>query len=149
MCNPCQRSFTVLLKLSFAYTNIIVSLHHSKPPPFLFRFYHPRFLSIFIPLVFRGYKTNQYAKSFNIFWNKIYEKRFQENQRCINKVKNCKGARSGENSRDCSFKTCKLLTISCIVLKNSQTYFKNLPAWTPHNFQSMCGHFSTLSMKKG
>ena len=37
-----------------------------------------------------------------------------------------------------------LLTIYFVVLKNGQTYFKNLAVWTPQDFQSMFGHFSTL-----
>ena len=30
------------------------------------------------------------------------------------------------------------------MLKNGQTYFKNLAVWTPQDFESMFGHFSTL-----
>ena len=33
------------------------------------------------------------------------------------------------------------------MLKNSQTYFENLAVFTPQDFQSMFGHFSTLCMK--
>ena len=39
------------------------------------------------------------------------------------------------------------LTLYCIMLKNGQTYFKNLAVFTPHNFKSMFGHFSTLCNK--
>ena len=38
-------------------------------------------------------------------------------------------------------------TLSYIMLKNGQTYFKNLAVFTPQDFQSMFGHFSTLGMK--
>ena len=34
------------------------------------------------------------------------------------------------------------------MLKNSQTYFKNLMVPTPQDFKSMFGHFSTLWKKK-
>ena len=33
------------------------------------------------------------------------------------------------------------------MLKNGQTYFKNLVVLTPQDFQSMFGHFSTFCMK--
>ena len=33
------------------------------------------------------------------------------------------------------------------MLKNDQTYIKNLAEFTPHNFESMFGHFSTLWIK--
>ena len=34
-----------------------------------------------------------------------------------------------------------------MMLKNGQTYFKNFEVFTPENFKSMFGHFSTLWMK--
>ena len=40
----------------------------------------------------------------------------------------------------------KLLTLSCIMLWNGQTYFKNPAVFTPQDFQSMFGHFTTLCM---
>ena len=33
------------------------------------------------------------------------------------------------------------------MLKNGQTYFKNLAVFTPQDFKSMFGHFSTLCNK--
>ena len=39
------------------------------------------------------------------------------------------------------------LTLSGVILKNDQTYFKNLTLWTLEDFESMFGHFSTLSIK--
>ena len=33
------------------------------------------------------------------------------------------------------------------MLKNNQTYFKNLAVFTPQDFESMFGHFSTLVNK--
>ena len=39
------------------------------------------------------------------------------------------------------------LTLYCIMLKNGQTYFKNLAVFTPQDFYSMFGHFSTLCNK--
>ena len=36
------------------------------------------------------------------------------------------------------------LTPYFIMLKNGQTYFKNLAVFTPQDFKSMFGHFSTL-----
>ena len=33
------------------------------------------------------------------------------------------------------------------MLKNGQTYFKNLVVFTTQDFHSMLGHFSTLCMK--
>ena len=33
------------------------------------------------------------------------------------------------------------------MLKNGQTYFKNLAVSTPQDFKSMFGHFSILCMK--
>ena len=38
------------------------------------------------------------------------------------------------------------MTLSCIMLKNGQIYFKKLAVWTPSDFLSMSGHFSTLCM---
>ena len=40
-----------------------------------------------------------------------------------------------------------LLTLSCMMLKNGQTYFKNLVVFTPQDFKSMFEHFSTSCMK--
>ena len=37
-----------------------------------------------------------------------------------------------------------LLTLYFIMLKNGQTYFKNIAVFTPQDFESMFGHFSTL-----
>ena len=48
-------------------------------------------------------------------------------------------------SLSCILKKC--LTLSCIMLHNGQTYFKNLAWWTPQDFKSMFGHFTTLYMK--
>ena len=39
------------------------------------------------------------------------------------------------------------LTLYCIMLKNGQTYFKNLAVFTPQDFKSMFGHFSILCNK--
>ena len=39
------------------------------------------------------------------------------------------------------------LTMSWMLLKNSQTYFKNLAEWAPQDFKSIFGHFSKLCMK--
>ena len=39
------------------------------------------------------------------------------------------------------------LTLSCIMLQNSQTYFKNLAVFTPQDFKSMFDHFTTLCTK--
>ena len=39
------------------------------------------------------------------------------------------------------------LTLSLILLKNSQTYLKNLAVFTQQDFQSMFGHISTSCMK--
>ena len=36
------------------------------------------------------------------------------------------------------------LILSCIMLKNSQTYLNNLVVFTPQDFQSTFGHFSSL-----
>ena len=33
------------------------------------------------------------------------------------------------------------------MLNNGQTYFRNLAVFTPQDFQSMFGHFTTLCMK--
>ena len=38
-------------------------------------------------------------------------------------------------------------SVSCIMLKNDQTYTKIFPVFTLQNFQSMFDHFSTLCMK--
>ena len=35
------------------------------------------------------------------------------------------------------------------MLKNGQTYFKNLAVFIPQDFLSMFDHFSTLDMKQG
>ena len=40
-----------------------------------------------------------------------------------------------------------VLALYCIMLKNGQTYFKNLAVFTPQDFSSMLGHFSTLCNK--
>ena len=45
-------------------------------------------------------------------------------------------------------KTTLALIFSCISLKNGKTYFKNLAVFTPHDFQSIFGHFSTLCMRR-
>ena len=37
-----------------------------------------------------------------------------------------------------------VLILPFIILKNDQTYFKNLPVWAPQDFWSRFGHFSTL-----
>ena len=34
------------------------------------------------------------------------------------------------------------------MLKNGQTYFKNLAVWTPQDFLNMFNHYSTLCMKE-
>ena len=39
------------------------------------------------------------------------------------------------------------LTLSYIMLKNSQTYFKNYAVFKPQDFKSLFGYFSTLYMK--
>ena len=39
------------------------------------------------------------------------------------------------------------LNLSLIILKNGQTYFKNLAVLTPQNFSSKLGHFSTSYLK--
>ena len=39
-----------------------------------------------------------------------------------------------------SYARWKQLTISCLMLKNDQTHFKNLAMFTPHDFQSMFQH---------
>ena len=39
------------------------------------------------------------------------------------------------------------LTLSCIILENDQTYFKNIVVFTTQVFLSMFGHFSILYMK--
>ena len=39
------------------------------------------------------------------------------------------------------------LTLSCIILQNGQTFFKNLAVWTPQDFWSMFGHFTTLCVE--
>ena len=39
-----------------------------------------------------------------------------------------------------------LLTLSCRMLKISQTYFKNLAVFTPQDFKIKFGNFSTLCM---
>ena len=39
------------------------------------------------------------------------------------------------------------LTLSCIKMKNCQTYFQNPVVWTPKDFQSIFGHFWKLCMK--
>ena len=41
-----------------------------------------------------------------------------------------------------------LLTLSCIMLKIGQTYFKNLTLWTLQDFKGKFGHFSTFCMKE-
>ena len=41
-----------------------------------------------------------------------------------------------------------LLTFSCIILKNVQTYFKNLVVLTLQDFSSIFDYFSTLCMKE-
>lgn len=38
-------------------------------------------------------------------------------------------------------------TLSCIKMKNCQTYFQNPVVWTPKDFQSIFGHFWKLCMK--
>ena len=38
----------------------------------------------------------------------------------------------------------QILTFYFIMLKNDQTFFKNLAVWTLEDFKSMFGHFSTL-----
>ena len=43
-----------------------------------------------------------------------------------------------------SFVIIVALTLSFIMLKNGQTYFKNLAVFTPQDFKIMFGHFSTL-----
>ena len=45
------------------------------------------------------------------------------------------------------FKMITKLTLSCIMLWNGQTYIENLAVFTLQDFQSMCGHFTTLCMK--
>ena len=45
-----------------------------------------------------------------------------------------------------SHKKC-YLTVLCILLKNGQTYFKNLVVFTPQDFKSIFDHFSILCMK--
>ena len=35
----------------------------------------------------------------------------------------------------------RILTLLCIILKNDQTYFKNVVVFTPQDFQSIFGHF--------
>ena len=42
---------------------------------------------------------------------------------------------------------CILSTLSCILLLNGQTYFKNLAMFKPQDFENMFGHFTTLCMK--
>ena len=42
----------------------------------------------------------------------------------------------------------KALTLSCILLKNDQTYFKNLAMFTSDDSKSMFGHFLTLCMEE-
>ena len=39
------------------------------------------------------------------------------------------------------------LTLLCIVIKNGQEYFNKPVMFTPKDFQSMFGYFSTLYMK--
>ena len=34
------------------------------------------------------------------------------------------------------------------MLQNGQTHFKNLAVFTPQDFYSMCGHFTTFYMKR-
>ena len=41
----------------------------------------------------------------------------------------------------------KALTLPCIILKNDQTYFKNLALLTLQDFRSMFGHFSVLCIE--
>ena len=48
-----------------------------------------------------------------------------------------------ENVLEFLFSLEKELTLSCIMLKNGQTYFENLEVRTTQDFQSMIGHFST------
>ena len=40
-----------------------------------------------------------------------------------------------------------MLTLPCIMLKNGQTYFKNLAVFKTKDFKNMFGHFSTLCIK--
>ena len=51
----------------------------------------------------------------------------------------------------CFVLSCKMdgvmITLSFIILKNDQTFFKNLVVWTLQDFWSMFGHFSTLWKK--
>ena len=42
---------------------------------------------------------------------------------------------------------CSLYNFLCILLKNAQTYLKNLAVFTPQNFLSLFGHFSIYCMK--
>ena len=48
-----------------------------------------------------------------------------------------------ENVLEFLFSLEKELTLSCIMLKNGQTYFENLEVRTTKDFQSMFSHFST------
>ena len=48
-----------------------------------------------------------------------------------------------ENVLEFLFSLEKELTLSCIMLKNGQTYFENLEVRTTQDFQSMFSHFST------
>ena len=42
----------------------------------------------------------------------------------------------------------QLLTLSCILSKNGQTYSKNRAMQAPQDFLSMLDHLSTLCMKR-
>ena len=48
-----------------------------------------------------------------------------------------------ENVLEFLFSLERELTLSCIMLKNGQTYFENLEVRTTQDFQSMFSHFST------
>ena len=39
------------------------------------------------------------------------------------------------------------LTLSCIMLKNKQTYFKNYAVFTTQDYKNMSCYFTTISMK--
>ena len=40
------------------------------------------------------------------------------------------------------------LTFSCIMLNNGQAYYKNLAVFTPQDFKSMFGLFTTICIKR-
>ena len=40
------------------------------------------------------------------------------------------------------------LALSCVMLKNGQTHFKNLAMFAQQHFKGMFGHFSTVGMKE-